>query len=186
MVSGAENQPLETGGPKQLHYSSVFCVFCSMLSLLLQVYLISVGCTTYEQFKRNAAHRAMRDVAAAEAVAAAAAEAATVVLGTPDAQHSTSRRPWDGLQWQRRQHNSVVAPAAAPSSIAKPPAPYNRGFKQNWLEVLFPDQFLMQCQQQRNDGGVASSLHQRQQRRDTANTGRAGTQQPQQQERKQQ
>jgi hypothetical protein len=36
----------------------------------------------------------------------------------------------------------------------KPPPPYNRGFKQNWLEVLFPELFLQQEELRQQQQGL--------------------------------
>jgi hypothetical protein len=191
---------------------------------LLQVYLISIGSTTYEQFKRNAVYREMRQLAAAHAAlqaahtstshvqpglqphAAAAAAATGMAPGDAMQQHDEplqqqqgtdaqslqkqSGRSW--LPWARGRKGGVVC--------QKAPPPYDRGFKQNWLEVLFPELILQQeelrqqqqgmlrgqgggqrgRQQQREGAGGSVSEQQQQQSTARPQTGNVGAERKQQ------
>jgi hypothetical protein len=145
-----------------------------LLSWSMQAYLISVGCTTYEQFKRNAVHKDMRDLAAAQATVAAAC--GNLQPQTNLQQQQVAQQYWQmqeeafsissWLPWRR--HGGVAAAAAA-AAVQKPAAPYNSGFRQNWFEVLRPELFLRQRQQQQQQGRaqqpvprVARGRHQQQ------------------------
>lgn len=119
---------------------AMFLAVAGLLMLaffLYQAYMISQGCTTYETYKRNLVHRQM--------TAAAAQQAGTADSSVSNHQHLRRKtsRGWQSLWlskfgWQRIQAANVGLPSS----------PYDKGFWQNWREVIYPDQALQQCQQQ--------------------------------------
>lgn len=146
----------------------------------MQVYLITVGCTTYEQFKRNAAYKDMRDLAVAQAAVAAAQGIQDQQHSqlTPQQYHEVAQQYWqmqeqqaDGILWWLpwRRRKGPAGAAAAKAAVTKPDPPYHRGWKQNWFEVLFPEQFLQQQQQQQQPRGHRGRVRHQQQQQQQRN-----------------
>jgi hypothetical protein len=137
---------------------AVACVcVCVMACGAAQCYLITVGCTAYEAFKLRCwrhehapggaqgagpdAHGAAAATGGVQQSASACSDRGRASAGSQQQQQQQQQRSrgwWGRLlqRWQRRHARSTAA------CCRPPPLPYDRGWRSNWSEVLWPDTFL--------------------------------------------
>eukprot|EP00775_Hariotina_reticulata_P002137 gene2137-2456_t len=125
---------------------AVFMAITGLLMVAFFMYhgmLISQGRTTYETFKRDQMYKDIRAAALAahaqtQQINQADGAEEPVIPGTQHVGAGAAARAVTsigGFKLRRRQLQAAA--------VQLPPNLYNKGLLHNWLEVLFPEQFLL-------------------------------------------